>query len=726
MKSSKLPIQPRASTEGEATQKQVALAVQRKSERFDAFLSHNSQDKPDVEKIREKLEAAGIKVWIDRNELSGGDSLPTTLKSALQNSAACVVCIGAHGVGPWQEKEIAAADKLKRPKRRMIPVFLPGSARELPMSLKEKELLWIEFRDFDDQLALDKLTRDIRAKVKGQSRWDRTRRIIIAAGVLIPLMALAWAAKEFCTFQAEFASWDDDGQQLREIIITRRLDPRPKNFKFSQGTLIFRDELLAEADEKVIRGMELNVGFSPNWKPLETLLNDARRCLAELEWLERPVSDLDAFVGGQDAIGWGRAANEVNQAFVARLRDSNSEIEARFNAAKSLAQIGTNHPLVIQTLVELLNVRKYQDLAAFELLRLGMTDDAVIQPILEQLNNSSQAVRFVYQECVAKSGTQNSAVIKALVAQLDDTIPEIRVGAALALAKLGNRDASVIRVLSSAWIELSSSQDVTTRMVIAQAMGQFGKTDMLLYGFRDSTERALAAKYLGRLGKHDSKVIKVLTANLESSDRSVQFHSAASLVQLQKSHAAVTQVLFNLCENQNRQSHSSTTRSKAHSETPESAFVALLKDQPDDVRSRAAECLGQLGKSDANVIEALVMLLKDQVSYVRYSAAEAIGTLSQGRPEWTDKRMITDLADNDSSVRERAGIVLAYRWQKVDSALAPEEARRLKEIRDQVERLRKDARPWVRQASLHALYHIEKRKAELEEASRTSPLSGQP
>ena len=53
-----------------------------------------------------------------------------------------------------------------------------------------------------------------------------------------------------------------------------------------------------------------------------------------------------------------------------------------------------------------------------------------------------------------------------------------------------------------------------------------------------------------------------------------------------------------------------------------------------------------------------------------------------------------------------------------DSELAPDEARRLKDIRDQVEGLRKDARPWVKQASLHALYHIEKRKAELEAEAR--------
>ena len=290
MTNQSLPDQPPNSEEREATQKQIAPPLPRRSERFDAFLSHNSKDKQDVEKIREKLEAAGINVWIDRNELSGGDSLPMTLKRALHNSAACVVFIGAHGVGRWQEKEIAAADKLKRPKRRMIPVFLPGSVGELPASLKERELLWIEFRDSEDQLALAKLIKDILTKVKDQSRWDRIRRVLITGGVIIPLMAIAWATREFCTFQAEFAPLIEN--QRQEIVIARRFDPLPQGWRFRQGTWIMRDACRDQSAEDKINGrVKLNVGLMPDWMPLVTLVDDAQHGLAELEWFEHPDFD---------------------------------------------------------------------------------------------------------------------------------------------------------------------------------------------------------------------------------------------------------------------------------------------------------------------------------------------------------------------------------------------------------------------------------------------------
>ena len=116
-------------------------------ERFDVFLSHNSEDKAQVRVLAERLMQDGIKTWIDQSELYGGDALPVTLKNALTNSAACAVFVGENGVGPWQQKEIDVALKLKYPKRRVIPVFLPGANNELPPSLGD--LLWIRFSSLD-------------------------------------------------------------------------------------------------------------------------------------------------------------------------------------------------------------------------------------------------------------------------------------------------------------------------------------------------------------------------------------------------------------------------------------------------------------------------------------------------------------------------------------------------------------------------------------------------
>lgn len=253
-------------------------------------------------------------------------------------------------------------------------------------------------------------------------------------------------------------------------------------------------------------------------------------------------------------------------------------------------------------------------------------------------------------------------------------------------------DATVIDSL----VALLNDQDSRVSSVAAASLVQLGRRDSILidammmqlrdqYGY----VRARTAKSLGQLGTSDAVVIDAMVAMLQDQESVVRSSVAAFLAQLDKTDATVI-----------------------------SALVATLKDQDSDVRSSVADSISQLGKSDAHVIEAVVVLLKDQDRDVRDSAAKAIGKLSQGCSEWTDQRMMADLADNDSSVRERAGIVLAYRRQKVDSELAPDEARRLKDIRDQVEGLRKDASPWVKQASLHALYHIEKRKAELEAAAR--------
>jgi HEAT repeat protein len=192
---------------------------------------------------------------------------------------------------------------------------------------------------------------------------------------------------------------------------------------------------------------------------------------------------------------------------------------------------------------------------------------------------------------------------------------------------------------------------------------------------RNQDVHSRAAKSLVQLGKSDPAVVDAFVSLLKDQDSDVRYRAAESVGQLRKSAPAVID-----------------------------ALVALLKDQASHVRHTAAISLGQLGRSEPVVIDALVTLLKDKGDFLRNSSANAIGVLGQKRDDWTDERMIVDLADFDSGVRERSGIVLAWR----DDKLKPL-------TRQKVEALRKDSRSWVRQASLHALYHIEKRKAELAE-----------
>lgn len=765
-----MPDQPTASTRSEATHRQAVSAVPRKSERFDAFLSHNSQDKPDVDKIREKLEVAGIKVWIDRNELSGGDSLPTTLKRALENSAACVVFIGAHGVGPWQEKEIVAADKLKRPKRRMIPVFLPGSAHELPALLKEKELLWIDFRDFDDQLSLEKLIKGIRTKVKDQTRWDRIRQSLIAAGVCIPLLVVGWATKEFCTFQAEFEDAHD--HQRQEVVITRRFDPRPKQWQFRQGTWIFRGkgELRDLDAENKVKGLELNVGWSPIWTQFRPVLSYERLWRAELEWFDKSISDPKRMLETGDFVAFGRAEPErIIEALVALFKDDEPFVRSR--AAESLGQLGKSHATVIEALVDLL---KDQDSsvrfhAAESLIQLRKSDPNAIEALVSLLHDQDWRVCIHAAECLMRLGKSDLNVTEVLVALLEeDQDSLVRVRAAESLIRLGKSDANVIEAL----VALLKDPDSFVCAEAAASFVQLGKSDtnvvdtlFTLLKKKNLHVRYSAVESLVQLGKNAPNVVEALVALLDDQDRYVCSLAAAALVRLGKSDTKVIETVVELIQYRVNFVEDIDDEFPANREKSDAcvidAFVALIKNLDSDISSRteaqfkegwkifgdtnallvasledqsgkrrsiAAAALGQLGMSDTHVLEALFALLKDQDPDVRESATNAFGQLSQARAkDWTelelrqnDIQMIADLADNDSLVRERAGIVLAYRRQKVDSELTPKEIEYLKDIRGQVERLRKDPRPWVRQASLHALYHIEKRKAELETVAQSS------
>jgi len=60
------------------------------------FLSYASQDAPAAERICEVLRAAGIEVWLDKNELRGGDAWDAQIKKRIHECALFVPLISAH------------------------------------------------------------------------------------------------------------------------------------------------------------------------------------------------------------------------------------------------------------------------------------------------------------------------------------------------------------------------------------------------------------------------------------------------------------------------------------------------------------------------------------------------------------------------------------------------------------------------------------------------------
>ncbi|MCP4664012.1 MAG: toll/interleukin-1 receptor domain-containing protein, partial [bacterium] len=102
------------------------------SRSFDAFLSHNSADKPLVKQIGRWLaDEAGLRVWLDEWNLIPGEPWQEGIEQALDASKCCVVFLGANGIGAWQNEEmrVALAERVAHGDLRVVPVLLPGADR---------------------------------------------------------------------------------------------------------------------------------------------------------------------------------------------------------------------------------------------------------------------------------------------------------------------------------------------------------------------------------------------------------------------------------------------------------------------------------------------------------------------------------------------------------------------------------------------------------------------
>ncbi|MEH2102830.1 MAG: GUN4 domain-containing protein [Nostoc sp.] len=132
---------------------------------FDVFLAHNSQDKPQVRAIASYLKQRSLRVWLDEEQIYGGDTPYREIEKALCKSKSVVFVIGSSGPGRWQgnlELPIIV-DLVINSNLRLIPVLLPG-IKEIPAEANYRFLRtksWIDFKTIDDNNALIMLYKSI-------------------------------------------------------------------------------------------------------------------------------------------------------------------------------------------------------------------------------------------------------------------------------------------------------------------------------------------------------------------------------------------------------------------------------------------------------------------------------------------------------------------------------------------------------------------------------------
>jgi eukaryotic-like serine/threonine-protein kinase len=117
------------------------------AEIFDVFLCHNSEDKPAIREISQKLAEKEIKPWLDEEEIRPGTSWQTALGQQIESIKSAAVFVGESGLGPWQNQEIQALlSQFVKRECPVIPVVLPSAKTtpDLPWTLAN--LHWVDFR----------------------------------------------------------------------------------------------------------------------------------------------------------------------------------------------------------------------------------------------------------------------------------------------------------------------------------------------------------------------------------------------------------------------------------------------------------------------------------------------------------------------------------------------------------------------------------------------------
>ncbi|MFN0053681.1 MAG: KGGVGR-motif variant AAA ATPase [Planctomycetales bacterium] len=118
--------------------------------RYDAYLSFNAFYKAQVLELATRLKSAGIRLWFSEWSIAPGDDWLQKMEEGMQRAAACIICIGANGLGKAQKDEVQALLRRKSADTggtfRVIPVLLPGAtSAAVPPELVS--IRWLDLRE---------------------------------------------------------------------------------------------------------------------------------------------------------------------------------------------------------------------------------------------------------------------------------------------------------------------------------------------------------------------------------------------------------------------------------------------------------------------------------------------------------------------------------------------------------------------------------------------------
>ena len=138
------------------------------SESIDAFLCHNSSDKPLVRTLATILKERGISVWLDEWDLMPGRHWQEAIEEIIQKVTTAVVLVGSDGIGPWQDMEMRTfLSQFVKRSIPIIPTLLDGAPEKPELPLFMSEFTWVDMRSGMTKEAVDRLQWGITGKKPG-------------------------------------------------------------------------------------------------------------------------------------------------------------------------------------------------------------------------------------------------------------------------------------------------------------------------------------------------------------------------------------------------------------------------------------------------------------------------------------------------------------------------------------------------------------------------------
>jgi len=118
--------------------------------KFDVFLCHNSEDKPEVKEIRDRLKQFGIRPWLDEQELIAGGRWLKSLQEKIVQVDSAAIFFGSRGRGRVQEHEIEIlSNEAMRREFPLIPVLLTSIVDKPELGPLLELRGWVDFREPD-------------------------------------------------------------------------------------------------------------------------------------------------------------------------------------------------------------------------------------------------------------------------------------------------------------------------------------------------------------------------------------------------------------------------------------------------------------------------------------------------------------------------------------------------------------------------------------------------